>query len=65
MNHPEVPGITVLGIEGYQTGWGPNAFVQNNFEWRDVASFTRGLAQPESRRQRNSRPGRSRIFQGL
>jgi hypothetical protein len=42
VNHPEVPGITVLGIEGYQTGWGPNAFVQNNFEWRDVASFTRG-----------------------
>ena len=32
----------MLGIEGYQTGWGPNAFVQNNFEWRDVASFTRG-----------------------
>lgn len=42
VNHPEVPGITVLGIEGYQTGWGPNAFVQNNFEWRDVASMTRG-----------------------
>jgi hypothetical protein len=42
VNHPEVPGITVLGIEGYQTGWGPNAFVQNNFEWRDVASFTKG-----------------------
>ena len=42
VNHPEVPGITVIGIEGYQTGWGPNAFVQNNFEWRDVASFTKG-----------------------
>jgi hypothetical protein len=42
VNHPEVPGITVLGIEGFQTGWGPNAFVQNNFEWRDVAAFTRG-----------------------
>ena len=42
VNHPEVPGITVIGIEGYQTGWGPNAFVQNNFEWRDVAAFTRG-----------------------
>lgn len=42
VNHPEVPGITVLGIEGYQTGWGPNAFVQNSFEWRDVASFTHG-----------------------
>lgn len=42
VNHPEVPGISVIGIEGFQTGWGPNAFVQNNFEWRDVASFTRG-----------------------
>jgi len=42
VNHPEVPGISVQGIEGYQTGWGPNEFVQNNFEWRDVASFTRG-----------------------
>ncbi len=42
LNHPEVPGITVNGIEGYQQGWGPNAFVQNNFEWRDVASLTRG-----------------------
>lgn len=42
VNHPEVPGISVNGIEGYQTGWGPNEFVQNNFEWRDVASFTKG-----------------------
>jgi hypothetical protein len=42
LNHPEVPGITVNGIEPYQQGWGPNAFVQNNFEWRDVASLTRG-----------------------
>jgi hypothetical protein len=42
VNHPEVPGISVVGIEGFQTGWGPNAFVQNNFEWRDVASFTKG-----------------------
>jgi hypothetical protein len=42
VNRPEVPGITVTGIEGYQVGWGPNAFVQNNFEWRDVASLTHG-----------------------
>jgi hypothetical protein len=42
VNHPEVPGITVIGIEGYQTGWGPNAFVQNNFEWRDLATYTHG-----------------------
>ena len=26
----------------FQQGWGPNAFVQNNFEWRDAASLTRG-----------------------
>jgi hypothetical protein len=42
VNNPEVPGITVTGIEPIQTGWGPNAFVQNNFEWRDVASLVRG-----------------------
>ncbi len=41
VNHPEVPGISVSGIEGYQTGWGPNAFVQNNFQWRDIISMTR------------------------
>ncbi len=63
VNHPEVPGITVLGIEGYQTGWGPNAFVQNNFEWRDVTrgahnlkvggNITRGRADHESSRVYN------------
>lgn len=42
VNNPEVPGITVTGIEPIQTGWGPNAFVQINFEWRDVASLVRG-----------------------
>jgi hypothetical protein len=40
--HAEVPGITVNGIEGYQTGWGPNVFVQNSFIWSDVVSWTRG-----------------------
>jgi hypothetical protein len=39
---PDVPGINVAGIVGYQTGWGPNEFVQNSFEWRDVMSWTRG-----------------------
>jgi hypothetical protein len=42
VNDPQVPGISVTGIEGYQTGWGPNTFVQNNFHWRDVLSMTRG-----------------------
>jgi hypothetical protein len=39
---PDVPGISVTGIVGYQTGWGPNEFVQNSFEWRDVLTMTRG-----------------------
>ena len=38
----DVPGITVTGIQGYQVGWGPNIFVQNNFMWSDVVSWTRG-----------------------
>jgi len=40
--HPEVPGITVGGLSGYQQGFGPNEFVQNSFEWRDVVTWTRG-----------------------
>lgn len=39
---PDVPGISVTGIVGYQQGFGPNEFVQNSFEWRDVVSWTRG-----------------------
>ena len=42
VNRPDVPGISVTGIEAYQTGWGPNTFVQNNFQWRDVVTMTRG-----------------------
>jgi hypothetical protein len=42
LNRPDVPGIQVTGIERYQTTWGPNDFVQNNFEWRDVITWTRG-----------------------
>jgi hypothetical protein len=42
LNRPDVPGIQVTGIERYQTTWGPNDFVQNNFEWRDVVTWTRG-----------------------
>jgi hypothetical protein len=40
--HPEIPGVSVTGIVGYQVGWGPNEFVQNSFEWRDVLTMTRG-----------------------
>jgi Carboxypeptidase regulatory-like domain/TonB dependent receptor len=40
--HPEIPGVTITGIAGYQVGWGPNEFVQNSFEWRDVLTMTRG-----------------------
>jgi hypothetical protein len=40
--HPEVPGISVTGIAGYQVGWGPNQFVQNSFVWSDVVTWTRG-----------------------
>ena len=42
LNRPDIPGIQVTGIERYQTTWGPNDFVQNNFEWRDVVTWTRG-----------------------
>jgi Carboxypeptidase regulatory-like domain len=42
LNRPDVPGVQVTGIERYQTTWGPNDFVQNNFEWRDVVTWTRG-----------------------
>jgi hypothetical protein len=37
----DIPGITVTGITGYQLGWGPNAFVQNSFNWSDVLTWTR------------------------
>jgi hypothetical protein len=40
--HADIPGISVTGIQGYQVGWGPNIFVQNNFLWSDVVSWTRG-----------------------
>jgi hypothetical protein len=39
--HPDIPGITVTGIAGYQVGWGPNEFVQNNFNWSDVVTWTK------------------------
>jgi hypothetical protein len=40
--YPEIPGVSVTGIVGYQVGWGPNEFVQNSFEWRDMLTMTRG-----------------------
>jgi len=39
---PDVPGISISGVVGYQQTFGPNEFVQNNFEWRDVITWTRG-----------------------
>ena len=40
---PDIPGIAITGIVGYQpAGFGPNEFVQNSFEWRDVVTWTRG-----------------------
>ena len=36
--HADIPGISVTGIQGYQVGWGPNIFVQNNFNWSDVVT---------------------------
>ncbi len=42
LNRPDIPGVQVTGIERYQTTWGPNDFVQNNFEWKDVVTWTRG-----------------------
>jgi hypothetical protein len=41
LNRPDIPGIQVTGIERYQTTWGPNDFSQNNFEFRDVVTWTR------------------------
>ena len=49
--HPEIPGVTITGIAGYQVGWGPNEFVQNSFEWRDVLTMTRGSHTHEGRRR--------------
>ncbi len=40
--HADIPGISVTGIAGIQVGWGPNIFVQNNFNWSDVMTWTRG-----------------------
>jgi hypothetical protein len=39
--HPDIPAINVTGITAYQAGFGPNEFVQNAFEWRDVLTWTR------------------------
>jgi hypothetical protein len=41
--HADIPGITVSGLtQPYQVGWGPNIFVQNNFNWSDMVTWTRG-----------------------
>jgi hypothetical protein len=38
----EVPGISVVGMNGFGQGWGPGTFIQNNYEWRDVVAINRG-----------------------
>jgi hypothetical protein len=42
LNHPSVPSIGISGVSGFGAGWGPAGFVQNDFHWRDLASFNRG-----------------------
>ena len=42
LNHPSVPAINISGLSGFGGGWGPAGFVQNDFHWRDLASFNRG-----------------------
>ena len=42
LNHPNVPAISVTGMSGFGGGWGPAGFVQNDFHWRDLASYNRG-----------------------
>jgi hypothetical protein len=42
LNHPSVPSISVTGMSGFGSGWGPAGFVQNDFHWRDLASYNRG-----------------------
>jgi hypothetical protein len=42
VNHPSVPGIGITGMSGFGSGWGPAGFVQNDFHWRDLASYNRG-----------------------
>lgn len=42
LNYPSVPAINITGMSGFGGGWGPAGFVQNDFHWRDLASFNRG-----------------------
>ncbi len=42
LNHPSVPAISMTGMSGFGGGWGPAGFVQNDFHWRDLASYNRG-----------------------
>lgn len=42
LNHPSIPAINITGMSGFGGGWGPAGFVQNDFHWRDLASFNRG-----------------------
>jgi hypothetical protein len=37
-----IPSMSISGLAGFGTGWGPGVFVQNDFHWRDVLSLNRG-----------------------
>lgn len=37
-----IPSISITGMEGFGIGFGPAIFIQNDFHWRDLASFNRG-----------------------
>ncbi len=37
-----VPGMFVVGLQGFGDFWGPGLFVQNDFHWRDLVAFNRG-----------------------
>ncbi len=42
---PEIPDIAIsnaTGINGFGGGFGPGAFVQHNYNWRDVVTYVRG-----------------------
>lgn len=37
-----VPGMFIVGLQGFGDFWGPGLFVQNDFHWRDLVAFNRG-----------------------
>jgi outer membrane receptor protein involved in Fe transport len=62
--HPDIPGISVTGIAGYQVGWGPNEFVQNNFNWSDVVTVDEERPQHEGGPRLHARARGQRLGAG-